>query len=686
MSTEEKTPEPTTMPLDWLNDSEQVQRFTQRMRAGGMRRREFLAMMSALGAAAAAAACGTTTPTATTAPTARPSTAASTGASAAPSAAASTAASTAPGASAAASASASARPSGAASTAASASGTPVASGTPAASGAATPGAAGGAIALKTWPNAAAPTDMAADQTYFTSTTNDPSSFDFNKDLYSGGFAATHQGLLRFDPDFQLCAGDAESITSAQAGAQYIYKLNPKAVFNNGDPITAQTYIDSWARQIDPATAASYAGFLLDIKNAESFNTKKGATAKDLGLRAIDAMTLEVTLERPAGYFPILSAYVAAVPSHKASIDKFGEKWTEPSVTGAPIVSNGIFTLTKWERGKEYTVVANEKYATGPKPLLKTVNVQVIATSAGLAPYEGGKLDDRGFDSIPAGELPRLTSDPKLKEQAHRHSQSGLWYLVPEVDKAPFDGPNGLKVRQAIQKAVDRAQLVKVIQNLGDPAYSLIAPDLPYFIDPAKNPEFKTAVDFNPDAARKLLDGTPFAGGKNWPGKIIMSQRDQGATPRTAAEFIQKSLKDNLGMDIEFDIKPSAAFNAPMFARQYQLIFIRWYMDYPDPANFYKDVFNSRKASGKRQAWSNSKFDDLIVTAGSEPDPVKRAQLYRDCEKILLIEDAAYSPLYYGYQYTLFKPRVGGIPKTSAGVSQPNGNLFIDHFRSLYIKK
>ncbi len=76
-----------------------------------------------------------------------------------------------------------------------------------------------------------------------------------------------------------------------------------------------------------------------------------------------------------------------------------------------------------------------------------------------------------------------------------------------------------------------------------------------------------------------------------------------------------------------------------------------------------------------------------MTAGAEPDAVKRAQLfYRDCEKILLIDEAAYSPLYYGYAYALFKPRVGGIPKTSAGVPQPNWNIFIDHCRTLYIKK
>ena len=662
------------MPTDWLNDPEQVKRFEQRMRAGRMPRRQFLAMMGALGGAAALAACGATDPTPTTAPVASvaPSAAASARPSTAASAAPSTAASAAPSAAASAAPSTGAvatRPSGTA-----------ASGTPAAGGAAP------STALSTWPaNIAAPTDLAADQTFNTFVSNDPSSFDYNKDLYAAGSTSIWQGLLRYDPDFKLCAADADSYSVAQAGAQYTFKLNPKAVFSNGDPITAQTYIDSWTRQLDPDTAAAYAGFLTDIKNAESFNTKKGAKASDLGLKAVDPQTLEVTLERPAGYFPILAAYVAAYPSHKPSVEKFGDKWTEPSVTGAPIVSNGPFVLTKWERGKSFTLVQNDKYAAGPKPNLKTINYTVIANSAGLAPYEGGNLDFRSFTGIPAGELPRLLSDPQLKTQLNRHSQSGLWYLVPEVNQPPFDGPNGLKVRKAIQKAINREQLAKVIQNLGEPAYSLIAPDLPYFIDPAKYPEFKQAVDFNPDAAKKELDGTPFAGGKGFP-KITMSMRDEGAVPRTAAEFIQKSLKDNLGMEIEFDIKPTTAFNAPMFARQYQLIFIRWYQDYPDPNNFYKDVFNSRKSSGKRQAWSNDKYDDLILKAGAEPDPEKRAALYRDCEKILLIDEAAYSPLYYGYAYALFKPRMSGIPKTSAGVPQPNWNIFIDMERTLYVKK
>src|SRR5205823_6473296 len=129
----------------------------------------------------------------------------------------------------------------------------------------------------------------------------------------------------------------------------------------------------------------------------SFNTKKGATGKDLGLKAIDKQTLEVTLEGPRGFFPIIVAYTAALPAHKASVDKFGDKWTDPNETKAPIVSNGPFVLTKWDHNKGYTAELNEKYATGPKPVLKTITYTIVPTSAGLGPYEAGEVDVARFN-------------------------------------------------------------------------------------------------------------------------------------------------------------------------------------------------------------------------------------------------------------------------------------------------
>jgi oligopeptide transport system substrate-binding protein len=370
---------PERAPTDWLKDPEQVKRFEQRMRAAGMSRRQFLAFAFAIGGAAALAACGGASPTATT-------TTSSSSAAAATSSASSSAASTTAAGGAATSSAAS---TSAASSASSSASSSAASGTPA--------TGGSKVTLSNWPDSLPkPTDMATDQTFNTFLSEDPSSFDYNKDLYCGGSTYVVQGLFRYDPDFKLCPADATDYSLSADGTVYTFKLNPQAVWSNGDPITANDYIWSWTRQIDPATGASYAGFLLDIKNATSFNNKKGATAKDLGLKAVDDHTLEVTLEHPAGYFLILAAYTAAVPAHKPSVDKWGDKWTEPATTGAPIVSNAPFVVTKWDRGQLVTMERNEKYATGTKPYLKTIKSAIVAPSAGLAPYEGGDLDFRNF--------------------------------------------------------------------------------------------------------------------------------------------------------------------------------------------------------------------------------------------------------------------------------------------------
>src|ERR671932_670912 len=108
-------------------------------------------------------------------------------------------------------------------------------------------------------------------------------------------------------------------------------------------------------------------YLIELAVEEPPKPRK--TAKDLGLKALDKQTLEVTLEGPRGFFPILAAYTAALPAHKPSVDKFGDKWTDPGATGAPVISNGPFVLTKWEHNKSFEIQRNEKYATNNPPFL-----------------------------------------------------------------------------------------------------------------------------------------------------------------------------------------------------------------------------------------------------------------------------------------------------------------------------
>jgi oligopeptide transport system substrate-binding protein len=520
-------------------------------------------------------------------------------------------------------------------------------------------------------------ELAAEQVFKFPWTSEPASHDFNKDLYCAGFTKLFAGLLNFDADFNPKPYAAEKFEVKNAGATYVFTLNPKGTWSNGDAVTAEDFAWSFTRQLNPETKAAYAAFLYDIKNAESFNTGKGATAKDLGLKVIDKYTLEVTLEGPRGYFPILAAYAAALPAHKPSVEKFADKWTE----AGNIVTNGPFRLTKWDHNKEMIFERFDKFEIAPKPKLQKIIAPIISNQTGILPYENNEVDYRSGQGIPATELPRIQKDDKLSKEFLRFSGSGLWYLEPVGNKPPFDNP---QVRKAMRHAIDRTQMGKVLQGLGEPAYSLMAPDMPGYIDPKKYTELSNLTKFDATMAKDMLKGTPYEGGKNWPA-IKMNMREEGGTAKLMAEFVQSQLKANLGMDITIEATDQKDFRPKLYDNKHQLVFIRWYMDYPDPNNFYYQVFYSKAPSGKRHFYSDEAYDTLVTKAAGESDQEKRLGMYRDAEKLLL-DNGAYVPLVYAYIPALFKPYVKGLPVNKNGLPVPDWNIFLSMTESLYITK
>lgn len=615
---------------NWEQDPEQVRLLEKRLKSARISRRNYLGIMGGLAGTAFLAACGaqaTSTPAPTTAPTAAPTVGLATVASSSSTTAAATTAAT----------------------------------TTAAAAATTTAAA----------------DLAAEQVFTTFVSTEPTSHDFNKDLYCGGETMLFAGLLKFTPDFGVAPYAAERFEVKDGGSKYVFYLNQKGKWSNGDPVTADDFVWSFTRQLDPATGAAYAGFLYDIKNAESFNTKQGATAADLGLKALDKYTLEVTLEGPRGYFPILAAYVAALPAHKASVEKFGDKWTE----AANIVTNGPFKLTSWDHNKQYVIERFDDFALGTKPKLQKVITKIVPNQSGLLPYENGELDFRNGQGFPSTEVPRVKADSKLSKEFFTFSQSGLWYLDPVANKAPFDNK---QVRMAVMHAIDREKLLKLINGLGQAAYSLLSPDLPGYIDPAKYPEYKELAKFDPAMAMNALKGTPFEGGKNWP-KIVLSMREEGETANTVAQFVQQQLKDNIGMEVQLEVLERRVFLDKLYKNEHQFVFIRWFMDYPDPNNFYYQVYYSKFPSGKRHYYANETYDDLVTKARGETDAEKRLAMYRDAEKILL-SDAAYVPLYYPFGAALLKPYVKGLPANKAGLPVPDWNIYVNMKESMYINK
>jgi ABC-type oligopeptide transport system substrate-binding subunit len=142
----------------------------------------------------------------------------------------------------------------------------------------------------------------------------------------------------------------------------------------------------------------------------------------------------------------------------------------------------------------------------------------------------------------------------------------------------------------------------------------------------------------------------------------------------AADIVDQ-LRTNLNMDVAIQEVPQSNFSEQLFENEWQLIFIRWWMDYPDPNNVYGDMFYSRKSSGKRQAYSSDVFDDLVEQGKAEPDPAKRLEIYRQAEEVIQT-DVGYIPLVYRVDNYVFKPWVKGLPVNNFGQAVPDGNIYV----------
>jgi oligopeptide transport system substrate-binding protein len=500
--------------------------------------------------------------------------------------------------------------------------------------------------------------------------DEPSSFDVNKDLYCNCEFLVFAGLMRFTPDYVAVPWMAEYVESNADGSIWTFHLRKEAKWSNGAALTAHDFAWSWKRQLDPATAAPYSAFLYDLKNGEAFNKGQVKERDSVGVKALDDHTLQATLEGPRGYFPVLVAYFAALPAHQPSVEKHGDKWTE----SGNIVSNGPWMLESWDHNRQFTLRKNPHYFDQDKISLERVIVPIIPRASGFLPYENHEVD---YALVPPGDLRRLQADPKVSQEVTRYFYPGTFYLVPQVVKPPFDHS---KVRQAMSHAIDRQIIAeRVSQGFGIPAHAMIPPGLPGYVD---DEALKQLQRFDPKLAMESLKGTPYEGGKNWP-KIVMSMRDEPYAAKPMAEGVQAMLREVLNMPTELEVLEPRVFRERLWKQDLQLIWIRWFMDYPDPHNEYFDTFYGKRTTGKRQAWANDAFDDLISKARGELDTQTRMALYRKAEEVLQT-DVGYIPVVWTVRYVAFKPWVKGLPRNKEGHIIPDGNIYRGMLEQIYI--
>ena len=250
------------------------------------------------------------------------------------------------------------------------------------------------------------------------------------------------GLVADDAEGNSIPGAAESWTVSADGKVYTFKMRAGATWSDGSPVTAKDFVFSIRRVVDPKTASEYASIAFPILNAEQANGGK-AKLEEIGVKAIDDMTLEITLKGPTPYFIEMLTHQAMYGVSQANVEKFGNDF----VKAGNLVSNGAFTLAENIPGDHIKLVKNPKFFDAAKVSLDVVNyIPTEDRAAGIKRFQAGEVDS--MNDMPTEQLADLKT--KFGDQIHLTPELGTYYYVFKDKKAPW---NNVKLRNAISMVI-----------------------------------------------------------------------------------------------------------------------------------------------------------------------------------------------------------------------------------------
>lgn len=474
-----------------------------------------------------------------------------------------------------------------------------------------------------------------------------------------------EGLARINLDNDKPEpGIAESWDISEDGTKYTFHLRDGLKWSDGSPLTAEDVKYGIVRVLDPNTASSYAYHAYCIKNGKAFYEGK-AKAEDVGVKVIDEKTLEITLDYPVPYFMDIISWHLLLPLKADIVESDPDGWAQNPET---IISNGPFRVKEWKHNEYILLEKNPYYWDKDNVKIDKVKLVMITDeNTALTAYKTGKIDY--MSNIPSVQVPVLINSGEAKVVG----QLGPYFYCFNVEKEPFDDA---RVRKALSLAIDRQAIVDtVVQGGQKPAIGFIPYGLPG-ID--ENKDFRSEVDpyidvnANVEEAKKLLAEAGYPNGEGFPEVTFIYNTNENH--KAVAEAIQAMWKKNLGINVSLTNQEWKVFINTRSQGDYQIARHGYLSDFNDLGSLF-DLWVTDSPNNDAN-YSNPKYDELVLQAREEQDPVKRVELYHKAEDILM-EDMPVMPIYYYNTTYLLKPYVKGLHVSPLGW---------EFYRNAYIEK
>lgn len=457
-----------------------------------------------------------------------------------------------------------------------------------------------------------------------------------------------EGLYRLGEDDKAVEGMADGEPQiSEDGKTWTIKLRD-ANWSNGEPVTANDFVFAWRKALNPDTAAEYAYIMYDLKNAAAVNAGE-MTPEELGVKAVDEKTLEIQLENPVPYFKELLTFATFYPQNEAYVTEQADQFGLEADT---VLYNGPFTMTEWKHEDQFVLQKNPEYWDAENVQLETVNTKIVKdTQTDVNLYESGELDRVKLSA-------EFVDKYKEEEGFQTIKEASVFFL--RLNQSSNDVLKNADARKAIAMGFDKTGITDSLLNNGSvPADYLV---------PAEFVQGPDGKDFR-ETAGSYLETDQAAAAEHWAKakealgqdavELELLSYDDDVSKKIT-EYLKEQLETNLeGLTVNIKLQPFKQKLDLESSMNYEASLAGWGPDYPDPMTFI-DMFVTDGAHNQ-SGYSNPQVDKLVQDAKTTllTDEQARWDALVEAEKLML-EDAAFAPVYQRARAYLTKPAMEGV--------------------------